>query len=95
MTNCIYFTIKIDSNRKRLQKEELENDDLSIFDIENALLIGKIFERQKDENSDEWKYLVGGKTLDESDIIVVVKLSLTDKLVIITVYRQEFEEYEN
>jgi len=39
--------------------------------------------------------LVGGKTLDEEDIIIVAKLSPTDKLVIITVYREDFEEYEN
>ena len=76
-------------------EEEMENDSLSIFDIENAILTGEIIERQKDENSEEWKYLVGGKTLDEADIIVVAKLSVTDKLVIITVYREEFEEYEN
>lgn len=76
-------------------EEEMENDSLSIFDIENAILTGEIIERQRDENSDEWKYLAGGKTLNEEDIIVVAKLSVTDKLVIITVYRQEFEEYEN
>lgn len=76
-------------------EEEMENDSLSIFDIENAILTGEIIERQRDENSDEWKYLVAGKTLDESDIIVVGKISLTDKLVIITVYRENFEDYEN
>lgn len=28
-------------------EEEMENDNLSIFDIENAILTGKIVERQK------------------------------------------------
>jgi hypothetical protein len=76
-------------------EEEMENDGLSIFDIENAILTGEIIERQNDPETGEWKYLVGGKTLDEEDIIVVGKLGKTDKLIIITVYREEFEEYEN
>jgi len=76
-------------------EEEMENDSFSIFDIENAILTGEIIEKQKDVETIEWKYLVGGKTLDEEDIIVVAKLSVTDKLVIITVYREDFEEYEN
>ena len=76
-------------------EEEMENDGLSIFDIENAILTGEIVERQKDFETSEWKYLVGGKTLDEEDIIIAGKLSATDKLVIITVYREDFENYEN
>ena len=76
-------------------EEEMENDGLSIFDVESAIFTGEIVERQKDIETSEWKYLVGGKTLDEEDIIIVAKLSPTDKLVIITVYREDFEEYEN
>ncbi|MEP6900409.1 MAG: DUF4258 domain-containing protein [Actinomycetota bacterium] len=76
-------------------EEEMENDNFSIFDIENAILTGEIVERQKDIETSDWKYLLGGKTLDEEDIIIVAKLSLADKLVIITVYREDFEEYEN
>ncbi len=76
-------------------EEEMENDVLSIFDVENAILTGEIFERQKDAVTNEWKYLVGGKTLDDDDIIVLAKISLTDKLVIITVYREKFEYDES
>ncbi len=76
-------------------EEETENDVLSIFDVENAILTGEIFERQKDAVTNEWKYLVGGKTLDDDDMIVVAKISLTDKLVIITVYREKFEYDES
>lgn len=76
-------------------EEEMENDNLSVFDIENAILTGEIVERQKDAETSEWKYLVSGKTLDEEDIIIAGKLSATDKLVIITVYREDFEDYEN
>ena len=33
---------------------EMENDGLTIFDVEQALLTGKITDRQKDRQSDEW-----------------------------------------
>jgi hypothetical protein len=72
-------------------EEEMENDALSIFDVENGVLTGEIVERQKDRETGEWKYLLAGKTFDDASIVVVAKLSLTDKLVIITVY---FEDYE-
>jgi hypothetical protein len=75
-------------------EEEMENDNLSIFDVENAILRGEIVERQKDRDTDEWKYLVAGKTLDDAGLFVAAKLSLTDKLVILTVYREDYE-YEN
>lgn len=67
-------------------EEEMSDDDLTVFDVEHAILIGKIMERQKDHKTGEWKYLVTGKTLTRSEIVVVAKLSPTDKLVIITVY---------
>jgi Domain of unknown function (DUF4258) len=76
-------------------EEEMENDSLSILDIENGIATGEILERQKDIETGEWKYLIGGKTLDDNDIIAVVKISLTEKLVIITVYREQFEYDES
>lgn len=75
-------------------EEEMESDSLSILDVENAILSGEIVERQRDQNTKEWKYLVLGQTLDDEDIIVVAKLGPTGKLVIITVYREE-GGYEN
>jgi len=69
-------------------EEEMNDDDLSIFDIENSILTGRIVERQKDHDTGEWKYLIQGRTLAEAEIVVVTKLSLTGKLVIITVYRR-------
>ena len=75
-------------------EEEMENDKLSILDVENTVLAGEIVERQRDEITGESKYLIAGKTLDDSDIIVVAKLGLTGKLVIMTVFR-EHDEYEN
>ena len=70
-------------------EEEMEIDKLSIFDIENAVLTGEIVERQRDEVTADSKYLVAGKTLNDTDITVVAKLGATGKLVIITVYREE------
>lgn len=75
-------------------EEEMENDGLSVFDIENAVLTGEIVERQQDSDTAESKYLIAGKALEDSSIVVVTKISLTGKLVIITVYREE-DEYEN
>ncbi|MFQ6094177.1 MAG: DUF4258 domain-containing protein [bacterium] len=67
-------------------EEEMDDDGLTIFDIEHVLLNGKIVERQKDHQTGEWKYLIEGRTLGSEIAIVVTKLTLTGKLVIITVY---------
>ncbi|HEY4723789.1 MAG TPA: DUF4258 domain-containing protein [Anaerolineae bacterium] len=67
-------------------EEEMDNDGLTIFDVEHGLLAGGITERQKDPQTGEWKYLVEGQTLKDDRLVVVTKLSPTDKLVIITVY---------
>lgn len=69
--------------------EEMDEDELSIFDIERAILTGEIIERQHDKEKAEWKYLVRGQTVGGAHVIVVVKISPTDKLVIITVFREE------
>lgn len=68
-------------------EEEMADDNLSIFDIERVVLTGKIIEQQKDNNTKEWKYIVEGKTISADIAVVVCKLSITGKLVIITVYR--------
>lgn len=75
-------------------EEEMGNDGLSIFDVESALLSGEIVEHQREESTRESKYLVAGRTQESEEIIVVTKLSLTGKLIIITVYRED-EGYEN
>lgn len=67
-------------------EEEMSDDDLSIFDVERSLLTGEIIERQKDAIAGEWKYLIEGQTIAGDEIIAVVKISPTGKLVIITVY---------
>ncbi len=68
--------------------EEMEDEGFTVLDLEHAMLTGKIVQRQKHHESGEWKYLVKGWTLSENEIIVVAKLSPTDKLVIITMYAE-------
>ena len=70
-------------------EEEMEDDDLSILDVERVILTGEIIERQKDQDTGEWKYLIAGNILADEPIIVVAKLAFTGKLIIITVYRLE------
>ena len=68
--------------------EEMEDDKLSIIDVESGVLTGQIIERQRDRDTGEWKYLVRGESLAENRIVVAAKLSETGKMVIITVYRE-------
>jgi hypothetical protein len=67
-------------------EEQMASDNLSIFDVEHVILTGEITERQKDRDTGEWKYLVEGETIVGDLAVVVAKLSITNKLVMITVY---------
>ena len=67
-------------------EEEMDEDGLAIYDVENAILTGSIVERQRDQNTAEWKYCVVGQTVDGERIEVVAKLGAMGRLVIITVY---------
>jgi hypothetical protein len=67
-------------------EEEMNNDNLTIYDVEHGILTGQIVARQRDTMSGEWKYCVRGKTVNDEELEVVAKLSPTGALVIITVY---------
>jgi hypothetical protein len=67
-------------------EEEMDGDELSIFDIERCILTGKITERQKDKITNEWKYVIEGQSIIGDKVGTVAKLSLSGKLFIITVY---------
>ena len=69
-------------------EEEMDDDGLSIFDVESVILSGEIIERQKDQSTGEWKYLVRGESLNRKIAVAVTKIGLTGKLVFITVYRE-------
>ncbi|HUT54281.1 MAG TPA: DUF4258 domain-containing protein [bacterium] len=66
--------------------EEMENDDLTIFDIESGVLSGKIVERQKDKVTAQWKYRIQGESLSGEEVEIIAKLGASGKLLIITVY---------
>jgi hypothetical protein len=68
-------------------EEEMDNDDLSIFDIERCVLNGKITGRNRDSETGEWKYIIIGKSITDLDIGIITKISITGKMVIITVYK--------
>jgi hypothetical protein len=70
-------------------EEEMDSDALSIFDVEQAILTGRIIERQKDTETSEWKYLIKGKSVEGRNVVAVSKLSSTGKLIIITVYVEQ------
>ncbi|MDJ0690795.1 MAG: DUF4258 domain-containing protein [Xenococcaceae cyanobacterium MO_188.B32] len=67
-------------------EEEMSEDGLAIYDIEQGILTGKILERQRDRVSAESKYRIRGRTLDGEEVEIIIKLSPTGKVVIITVY---------
>jgi hypothetical protein len=69
--------------------EEMYEDELTIFDVESALLGGVIVERQKDSDTGDWKYLVRGRSLDDDAVVTAVcKFGPAGKLVIITIYAE-------
>ena len=69
--------------------EQMDEDNLSIFDVERTILTGQIAERQKDKETGEWKYIVKGNSMDGRRVVVVTKLGPTGKAIIITVFEDE------
>lgn len=68
-------------------EEEMDNDGMTIFDVESVILTGELVERQRDRKTRDRKYLVRGETVGGSRSAVVVgRFGPTDKLVILTVY---------
>ncbi len=67
--------------------EELDDDNLTIFDLENILLTGKIIARQRDRQTREVKLVIRGVSVEGVEAETVVKLGLSGTLFIITVYR--------
>lgn len=66
--------------------EEMEADELTVFDVEHAILTGEIVERQRDERTGQWKYVIVGIDLDGDSVGVVGRISRAGMLVLITVY---------
>lgn len=70
-------------------EEEMDDDRLTIFDVESVILTGEIIERQRDRRTRESKYLVRGETVDGSrSAVVVTKFGHAEILVILTVFSE-------
>ena len=67
-------------------EEEMDEDALTIYDVERGILTGRILERQKDKVTAEWKYHIRGNTIHGGEVDVVAKLSPMGKMVVITAY---------
>ena len=68
--------------------EEMDEDELSIFDVERCILTSEIIDKEKDHETNEWKYLVKGQSLTGHGVVTVTKLAPTGKLVIIRIYAE-------
>lgn len=66
--------------------EEMDDDRLSMLDVEACILNGEILERQRDRTTGESKYRIRGCSLEGEPMETLVKLGATGKVVIITVY---------
>jgi hypothetical protein len=66
--------------------EQMQADELTVYDIERCILTGQVVERQGDRMTSESKYVVRGEDLAGSKVVVVVKLGPNGTLVILTTY---------
>ena len=68
-------------------EEELDADGLCAPDLERIVAAGFIAGRQRDVVSGEWKYVLEGPTSSGEWVAAVAKISPSDKLVFLTVFR--------
>ena len=66
--------------------DELDDDEISILDVENIILNGEIIERQRDAQTRERKYVINGETLESDAACCVIKIGPTGQIVIITAW---------
>jgi hypothetical protein len=66
--------------------DELEDDGLSILDLEAIILSGAIVERQRDRATGETKFVIRGVTLKQAEAECVIKIGPSGRLYVITAY---------
>jgi hypothetical protein len=66
--------------------EAMQDDSLFIFDLEQGILTGKIIERQWDDEFEQFKYVIHGRSSDDEAIGVVAKVDAKPRIYIITTY---------
>lgn len=67
--------------------DEMNDDDLFAFDLEQCVLTGSITERQWNDDFQDWKYMIHGLSADGEQIATVAKLAEQQKIVFITTFR--------
>lgn len=77
--------------------DELDDDGLTVMELECAILTGTIVGRQKEEITGFRKFLVYGAAEDGTPVTVVARWGATRRLVIVTVFRgrQENDDLES
>ena len=80
LIRSLYYVVSIHA------AEELDDDALTILDLENIVLTGEIIERQRDRQTREVKCVVRGFILDDLQAETIVKIGPTGRLIVITVY---------
>ena len=76
----LYYVVSIHAS------EELDDENLTIYDLENIILTGEIIERQRDRKTRETKFVIRGVSLEAIEAETVVKFGPNGNLFIITVY---------
>ena len=66
--------------------DELDDDNLTILDLEAIILSGSVVEHQRDRITKEVKHVVRGVTLAGEEAECIVKIGPTGRLFVITVY---------
>ena len=72
--------------------DELDDDEISILDVESIILTAEIIERQRDPQTRERKYVIEGDTLDGEAACCVVKIGPTGQVVIITAWVEQDDQ---
>ena len=67
--------------------DEMEQDGLTMIDLETCILTGSIVERQRDQRTGEHKYVVEGEASGGERMAVVAKLRPGGTMAILTVFR--------
>jgi len=66
--------------------EELDDDNLTILDLETIILTGQIIERQRDRKTREIKFVIRGRTIEAQSAETMVKFNQIGTIFVITVY---------
>jgi uncharacterized protein DUF4258 len=65
---------------------ELDDDEISVLDVEQIILSGDIVQTQRDPRTRERKYVIRGNTLAREAACCVVKIGPTGYVVLITTW---------